>query len=153
MRHAASLVLMLLAGCGGQSEDVREEPPVDACAAVRCAAGTHCVAHGEQAECAPDEPLAPDDGEPTSSCAAVLCAVGTRCVETPSGARCEPMTAECQADTDCRKEENYCGGCHCLALARGETAPTCPSPVQCFAAPCSVTQGEPACVDGQCLLQ
>jgi hypothetical protein len=63
----------------------------------------------------------------------------------------EPAPA-CTTDSDCRKEDNYCGGCHCLALASGETGPTCKDPVQCFAQPCAVTPGEPACVKGQCTL-
>lgn len=64
-----------------------------------------------------------------------------------------PVAGGCTADTDCRKEDNYCGGCHCLALGPGETAPACDDPVQCFAQPCGVTAGEPACVDGRCVLQ
>lgn len=74
--------------------------------------------------------------------------------EVPVGEEPAPQSAgACTTDSDCRKEDNYCGGCHCLALGPGETAPTCDDPVQCFAQPCGVTAGEPACVDGRCVLQ
>jgi len=35
---------------------VAPEPPIDACASARCAAGTHCVVEDGQATCAPDDP-------------------------------------------------------------------------------------------------
>lgn len=192
-----------LAGCaeyGGSASDLRGGR-FDPCATVRCAAGTHCVSHGRQAECVADPTYADDAGtgsacdtvrcaaplacvetpegptcqctsigfcvegwtwddttcecveNPTSSCAAVLCIVGTVCEETPSGPRCVPVPSECQTDSDCHLEDNYCGGCNCLALAEGESGPRCSDPVQCFAAPCQVTSGVAACVDGQCVLQ
>ncbi|MCZ7680626.1 MAG: hypothetical protein M5U28_18405 [Sandaracinaceae bacterium] len=101
----------------------------------------------------PDEPEYGDDAGTGLTCATVLCLVGTVCEETPSGPRCVPIPAECTSDGDCRLEDNYCGGCHCLALAEGESGPTCTDPVQCFAAPCAVTSGSAACVDGQCVLR
>lgn len=57
----------------------------------------------------------------------------------------------CDSDGDCREEDDYCGGCHCLTLGPGETAPTCEDPVACFASPCSVTPGRPACLDHRCV--
>ena len=35
----------------------------------------------------------------------------------------------CRANSDCRKVDNYCGGCYCLALGPGETGPRCDNPV------------------------
>ncbi len=111
--------------------------------------------------------------EPTSSCATVLCAPNKTCVETAEGPTCQcsaiglcidgftwdstscacvPTSVECTVDSDCRKESNYCGGCHCLALSTNESGPTCRDPVACFADPCSVTSGEAACVNGSCVL-
>lgn len=139
-----------LAGCADVSyerSDVRGGR-VDPCATVRCAAGYHCEARGRRAQCVPDD----DAGTPELTCATVLCIVGYVCEETPSGPRCVPQSSECRTDSECRMEDNYCGGCHCLALDDGESAPTCSDPVQCFAAPCQVQDGQPRCVDGQCTL-
>jgi hypothetical protein len=69
------------------------EPEVDACATVRCRAGTHCEARGDRARCVPDEP------EPVNPCAAVLCIVGTQCVVNDGQAECVPNEPqECSAD-------------------------------------------------------
>jgi hypothetical protein len=65
----------------------------------------------------------------------------------------EKTCGACRANSDCRKVDNYCGGCHCLALGPGETGPRCHNPVRCFAAPCSVTPGEPVCENGRCVLR
>jgi len=127
----------------GVSADDAELRRKDPCATVRCAAGTHCKAHGQQAACVPDDP-------PAITCASVLCAAGTVCEESPSGPRCVAPTAECTTDADCHLEDNYCGGCNCIALATNEQGPTCSNPVNCFAAPCAVTSNVAACVKGQC---
>ncbi|MBC7173148.1 MAG: hypothetical protein H5U40_11995 [Polyangiaceae bacterium] len=71
--------------------------------------------------------------------------------DAPLGSSEPPEPGACIADDDCREEDNYCGGCHCLALGPGETAPTCRDPVACFASPCSVTPGRLACVDRRCV--
>ena len=128
-------------GTDTTGQEVRRDP----CATVRCAAGTHCERRGQRASCVPDEPVL--------TCASVLCIVGTVCEETPSGPRCVAQPSECSSDSDCRLEDNYCGGCNCLALATNESGPTCSEPVQCFAAPCQVTSDTAACVDGQCVRQ
>jgi hypothetical protein len=60
---------------------VAEEPPVDACAAVRCASGTHCEVIDDRAECVED----------VSSCAAVLCPVNTTCDVVNGEAVCTPV--------------------------------------------------------------
>ena len=60
---------------------VPDEPPVDACAAVRCRAGTECVVVDGRAEC---QPVAPPE------CAAVSCPVGNDCVVVDGVAQCQP---------------------------------------------------------------
>jgi hypothetical protein len=59
----------------------------------------------------------------------------------------------CRANSDCRKVDNYCGGCNCLALGPGETGPRCDDPVNCFVSPCAVTPGEAVCENGRCILR
>jgi hypothetical protein len=130
-------------GYATDESEVRKNSP---CMTVRCAAGTHCVARGNKATCEPDK-------APAVTCASVLCAPGTVCQDGPSGAKCVAVAAECSTDADCRLESNYCGGCSCLALAKGETGPSCTNPVQCFADPCSVSTDVAACVNGQCVAQ
>jgi hypothetical protein len=65
---------------------VPAEPEVDACAAVRCRAGTHCEVVNDGAICASDEP--------TNACAATSCLTGTVCVERRGRAVCIPADAE-----------------------------------------------------------
>jgi hypothetical protein len=68
---------------------VPDEPEVDACATVRCAAGTECVVVDERAEC---QPVAPPE------CAAVSCLEGTECVVVDGQAECQPVApSECAA--------------------------------------------------------
>lgn len=152
LRVASAVVAVFLLSCGlSQTEvntgevgtDEAELRKNNPCATVRCAAGYTCKPKGQRAECVPND-------EPILSCASVLCIVGTVCEETPSGPRCVPQQAECSTDSDCRLEDNYCGGCSCLALATGESGPTCSNPVACFAAPCAVSGNVAACVNGQC---
>ena len=94
------------------------EPAVDACAAVRCMAGTHCVLQGEGAACEPD-------GSATgASCAATLCATGTYCDDAGGTARCIALPS-CDA-SECAD------GQHCELVQ-----------VQCVRAPCPP---QPSCV-------
>jgi hypothetical protein len=142
-----------MVGCGDvtyESAELRGGYRNDPCATVRCAAGTHCERRGQRAECVADADAGVE--EPVLSCASVLCIIGSVCEETPSGPRCVPTNAECSSDEECRLEDNYCGGCNCLALDDSESGPTCRDPVQCFAAPCAVQTGVAACVDGQCVV-
>ena len=68
---------------------VPQEPEVDACATVRCAAGTECVVVDDRAEC---QPVAAPE------CAAVSCLEGTECVVVDGRAECQPVLApECAA--------------------------------------------------------
>ncbi|SRR5258706_11640748 len=88
--------------------------------------------------------------QPTGCVQTALCIIGY--TWDSKACQCVPAAGECTTDADCHLEDNYCGGCNCLALANGEAAPTCTNPVQCFAAPCAVTSGVAACVNGQCTL-
>jgi len=58
-------------------------PAPDACAAVRCRAGTHCEVLDDGAVCAPDEPVNP--------CAAVLCPAPSTCDVVDGKAVCTPI--------------------------------------------------------------
>jgi hypothetical protein len=60
------------------------DPSQDPCAAVRCAAGTHCEVVEDGAICAADEP--------TNPCAAVLCMVGSTCTVVDGEAACVPSS-------------------------------------------------------------
>ena len=87
---------------------------------------------------------------PVSTCTTIgLCIEGY--VWSDKDCACVPVPSECTSDADCHLEDNYCGGCNCLALASGETGPTCTDPVQCFAQPCGFGQTA-ACVGGQCVV-
>ncbi|HVU05388.1 MAG TPA: hypothetical protein VHE30_26760 [Polyangiaceae bacterium] len=64
-----------------------------------------------------------------------------------------PPQTQCQTDADCSIVDDYCTGCECRALAKGETPPKCDGAggVQCLVEPC---QGKtPACVAGACVAQ
>jgi len=65
---------------------VATEPEVDACATVRCRAGTHCEVVDDRAICASDEL--------TNPCAAASCLTGTVCVERRGQAVCIPADSE-----------------------------------------------------------
>jgi len=77
---------------------VPTEPEVDACATVRCRAGTHCEVVDDRAICA-------SDGEPTNPCAAASCLTGTVCVERRGQAVCVPADSE---------PTNPCAAASCL---------------------------------------
>jgi hypothetical protein len=63
-----------------------------------------------------------------------------------------PGPIVCRSDQDCRLVADYCTGCDCRALGRGEPDPVCAGPgVQCFANPC-LNQAA-ACVAGRCVPQ
>lgn len=90
------------------------------CDLVRCRSGFVCQVSGGVPACVPDA-LGPKD----------------------------PSKMECKSDADCTLVADYCGGCNCLSLAPGESAPKCEGDeVACFAWPC---QGRaPYCNEGQC---
>jgi len=62
---------------------VPQEPPVDACASVRCRAGTHCEVVDDRAQCLVDEQVNP--------CAAVLCPAPSTCDVVDGQAVCTPL--------------------------------------------------------------
>lgn len=112
---------------------------------------------------APDgggKPTPPDDkGTP---CGSNVCGAGQFCCNlscgicAPTGGACtqqfcEPAPARCASDADCRTFSDYCTGCDCRALSRGQPDPKCSGPgVQCFVDPC---QGKKAvCRQGRCVL-
>jgi hypothetical protein len=79
---------------------VPQEPPVDACASVRCRAGTHCEVVEERAQCIVDEQVNP--------CAAVLCPAPSTCEVVDGQAVCTPIdppnpcaAASCPTNTSC----------------------------------------------------
>jgi hypothetical protein len=111
-----------------------------------------CTAHGF---CIPGYIWSSDPGTcgSESQCTTVRCAAGSHCDIVSGRATCVVDSAVCASSSDCRKEDNYCGGCNCLALGPGETGPTCTTPVACFAEPCAVTPGSATCVNGKCVLQ
>ncbi len=99
----------------------------DACAAVSCAIGSHCVLEDVvciQAPCPP---------QPT-------------CVKDP------PQGSQCTVAGDCQLVDNYCGGCYCDALPTKSSEPKCnKGMVQCLIEPC---RGKTAkCSSGQCVAQ
>lgn len=95
---------LALAGCAVQTETPDEGPTggteeaarkADPCAAVRCAAGTHCVAKGTRAECVADK-----GGATGEACGSTTCAAGDVCCNascgicTPPGGACIQMICE-----------------------------------------------------------
>ncbi|HXI57038.1 MAG TPA: hypothetical protein VNO55_13315 [Polyangia bacterium] len=57
----------------------------------------------------------------------------------------------CRVDADCRMFDDYCTGCNCRALAKGDPDPTCSGPgVRCLVQPC--LRKTVACVGGRCVV-
>jgi hypothetical protein len=95
------------------------------------------------------------------SFAAFLVALSAGCAESGNGSdtgapgtvhslksRTLPNSS-CKSDADCKLIDNYCGGCHCLALQANEQPPQCPGrEVKCFVAPCMNKVA--ACSGGRC---
>jgi hypothetical protein len=129
-------------------------PKVTPCGDTVCTGGQVCC----NASCGictqPDQFCTQQACEPTTGCNVIaLCVEGYVWSDTECACVPTTTTAECQSDADCYAADDYCGGCNCIALAIGETGPTCTDPVQCFAQPCAVTSQKPACVSGQCVMQ
>jgi hypothetical protein len=108
-----------------------EPPPPAGCAAIRCAAGFHCI---EDAACAPDAAgvckaaCVPD--EPTAQCGGITgqaCPPGLECVDDPNDT-CDPRN----------------GGADCSGLCQVTQGGECTTDAECpqLRAPCSV------CADG-----
>jgi len=121
-----------------------------------CGTGVACpaVCYGE---C-----RSPNEGP---NCGPSKCAVGMVCcnqscgVCTPPNGGCTTQVCSppetggaCSRDDDCHLEADYCTGCDCRALAKGETVPRCPGPgVACLVDPCGRQTAR--CVNGKCAAQ
>jgi hypothetical protein len=95
-----------------------------------------------------------DDGSDLCGSPALECSNG-RCVDPCVAQGGCPIDAapspECVTNADCRLFSDYCTGCDCRALARGQADPECPGPgVSCLRDPC---EGEAAeCRQGLCIV-
>lgn len=154
---------------------VEQEPEVDACASVRCRAGTECVVVDGSAECQPVEP---------NPCAAVSCEVGSNCEVVDGEAQCVPVESgpfcggfggiECPGSATCADDpSDDCdpdnGGADCGGVCECNIRALCiqglvfdPSPAVCACVPapenpcnlvdcfpnqtCEVQDGEAVCV-------
>jgi hypothetical protein len=99
------------------------------------------------ASCGKDEVCTTEDGD----CKAPPgCGPNVGCPAVCYG-ECRPAGAggACTSDDDCRLEADYCTGCDCRSLAKGETVPKCPGPgVQCLVDPCERLTAR--CLNGKC---
>jgi hypothetical protein len=88
----------------------------------------------------------------TSPCDLVRCRSGFSCEVQDERAVCVPVQPrECKSDAECTLKADYCGGCNCLALAPGESAPKCDGDeVACFVSPCLGLSAY--CSDGECVV-
>lgn len=87
------------------------------------------------------------------------CASGLTCTGAPGGPPAGDVGGTCKGasgagscvhDADCHLEADYCTGCDCVALGKGESVRTCPGPgVSCFADPCAIKTV--ACESGACV--
>lgn len=113
------------------------EPPVDPCATVRCAAGTHCQATPVQCIKAPCPPVAacvPDaPGVTCGGIAGILCPGAGQCVDNPTD-DCDPANggADCGGLCQCKQTALCVKGfvfdsspkvCACVAVS--PPPPTC----------------------------
>ena len=154
---------LLLTACpkgdGGPSADAPASqpavttapPPPAEPATTPVAAGGACAA---TAACAPGLVCTTDHGAcdrppgcgPDDMCAAVCYGV---CADAEAAAA-EPKAVACQVDADCVTHSNYCGGCRCDALPKGDEPDKCPGKlVSCVMDPC---RGRAAlCKGGRCV--
>ena len=90
---------------------------------------------------------------PIDPCATIRCKSGYVCEVNADGtAECVPAAPapECKTDADCRLFSDYCEGCNCVALGRGEPEPKCTGMiVQCFVDPCLGVEAR--CEYGSCV--
>ncbi|MEA2697914.1 MAG: hypothetical protein QOI66_2185, partial [Myxococcales bacterium] len=129
--------------------------------------GPQCPGNGGDGGDGGTPPPKPDAG-PGPSCGAATCTANQYCCNAscgicaPRGAACIQVACEppksdagstgdaCRVDSDCRLFDDYCTGCNCRALAKGDPDPTCSGPgVRCFVQPC--LRKTAACVGGRCV--
>jgi hypothetical protein len=116
-------------------------------AKIKCPKGKHSVCP----TCTPGKAC-------KTKCACVadpVCVQKVMCIQgstwSTKTCKCEPTApaaGSCKADADCHLQANYCGGCFCDALGKGETGKTCVSTVKCFADPCM--NHKAVCLKGFC---
>lgn len=132
-----ALATALLSACLGASDTPENDDP----SAPEGEAEALAVA-GAQAALRFDDP-----------CSRVRCRAGTHCEAIGRRVACIPDAPlpECTTDADCRVVASYCGGCNCLPLGPGESAPICDKGdvVACFVDPC--LHHEARCLEGQCV--
>jgi len=133
----------LLAGCpwdeiapdeGGGS--------TDACATVRCAAGTHCEETPVQCIKAPCPPVVECVEDATSgiTCANVRCSAGTTCIDTPKGPVCQPTDGDVDGGG---------AGCAAVLCAQGTFCIEGPNGPECVSKEPGATCGDTVCPLGE----
>lgn len=86
---------------------------------------------------------------PDAACIQIVCDPPTGGAPSTGGAS---GSATCTTVADCRLFDDYCTGCNCRALAKGEKDPVCSGPgVQCIIAPCD--GHSVACRSGHCVVE
>ena len=164
------------AACG--AADCKDQPIT----AIGCANGTapqFSCERGKDGACHWSAPRCPatDAGTPPKpeagtgvACGPVTCPIDQTCCNascgicTPPGGGCIKILCQppkpdggagggaCQTDSDCRLFDDYCTGCDCRSLAKGEPDPKCSGPgVRCFAQPCA--RKTAACEAGHCVVR
>ena len=114
-------------------------PPPMACASsAGCPAGQRCSTERGACERPP--------GCGMSAACPAVCYGSCEGVPRPD----EPLV--CNVDADCRLFSDYCTGCDCRALGKGQKDPTCSGPgVRCFADPCQ--RQVAVCERGRCAVR
>ena len=119
---------------GGRDAGAGPDRPAGggACGSVTCGAGTVCC----NASCGICTP-------PGQACIQIAC--------LPDGGGGTPTPGACRTNDECRLFDDYCTGCDCRALAKGDPDPKCSGPgVRCILPPC---QGKAArCEAGKCVV-
>lgn len=149
----------LLAGCPWDEIATDDDGgSADACATVRCAAGTHCEETPVQCIKAPCPAVVEcvDDDTSDITCANVRCSAGTTCVDTPKGPVCQPTDGDggsagcaavlCMQGTFCIEGPN---GPECVSKEPGAICgdTVCPLGEVCCNASCGIC----APPDGACI--
>jgi hypothetical protein len=140
-------------GTGGGKPSTGGSTGTVTCGSNTCPAGQYCC----NASCGMCAPMGaaciqiacvppPDAGTCVQN---VACVKGTSW--SPTECKCVPESGgTCTTVADCQLVSDYCGGCNCLALSKGQKAPPCSGQmVQCLIDPCGIKTA--ACVNGRCV--